>query len=182
MNAKLAAILGAACAAIAGPAAAQADPDQGFVPGPPASESLPADAATTPPTDTGPAPAPPTTATEVLLADTWNTAACGFTDTASFSLATPVRLSRFALWYNWRAGESQVRFTVALNGQAAGQGVLTRGDCDPYQGAWCEARGAPAAQIPAGRYTFRLESARVCQNAASGGAGFIRAWGYVIGG
>ncbi|MGA0599631.1 hypothetical protein ACO2Q3_02895 [Caulobacter sp. KR2-114] len=119
---------------------------------------------------------------EVQLADTWNTGGCGFTDTATLDLGQSVRLSRISLWYNWQPGEREVRYTVSLHGRQVGGGVLTRGDCDPYQGAWCEARDTPDADLQAGQYRFQLERGHLCQNGGSGGAGFIRAWGYPTGG
>ena len=120
-------------------------------------------------------------ASEVQLFDNWNTGGCGLTDTASLDLRARTHVTRVTLWYNWRAGENAVRYTVSSRGRQVGGGTLTRGDCDPYQSAWCEARDTPDADLDSGRYTFRLESGRVCQNDGSGGAGFIKVWGYDTG-
>lgn len=121
-------------------------------------------------------------ASEVKLTDTWNTAACGFTDTATLDLDQPIHLTRVSLWYNWQAGEHEIRYTVNRDGSEFGGGVLTRGDCDPYQAAWCEARDTPDTDLDAGRYSLRLEGGRLCQNSGSNGTGFIRAWGRRSGG
>jgi len=177
MKAMFAAL--AAALAIGGAAVAQDDPDQSFTPGPPPGESL----STVPPLPTGPgedAASSPANgvAAEAQLSDNWNTGACGFTDTTTFDLAAPTHLTRVSLWYNWRVGESSVGYRIASNGRDVGGGSLTRGGCDPYQGAWCEARDAPAVALPPGRYSIRLDSGRLCQNGGSGGAGFMKAWGY----
>jgi hypothetical protein len=115
---------------------------------------------------------------EAQLSDNWNTAACGFTDTATLDLGGATRLTRITLWYNWRAGETAVNYVVTSGGRQVGAGTLHRGSCDPYQGAWCEAQDGLSADFDAGHYRLRLESARLCQNGGSDGAGFIRAWGY----
>lgn len=115
---------------------------------------------------------------ERTLMDNWNTAACGFTDTATLDVSSPIHLSRVDLWFNWRAGERSVTYTVSANGQDFGGGTLTRGDCDPYQGAWCVARDAPDIDLEPGRYEIRAARAGLCQNGGSGGAGFIKAYGY----
>ncbi|MFI4976468.1 MAG: hypothetical protein ACHP84_18180 [Caulobacterales bacterium] len=120
--------------------------------------------------------------TETQLYDNWNTAGCGFTDTATLTLDAPAHVSRVALWFNWRQGESGVGYTVTSNGRNVGGGTLTRGDCDPYQSTWCEARDTPDTDLDAGGYDFRVDRGAVCQNSGSGGAGFIKAWGYETGG
>jgi hypothetical protein len=120
--------------------------------------------------------------TEAQLTDNWNTGGCGLTDTATLDLDAPTHLTRVALWYNWRAGEDSVRYSVLSGGRQVSDGTLTRGGCDPHQSAWCEARDTPDAALDAGQYSFHLESARLCQNDASGRVGFIRAWGYRTGG
>jgi hypothetical protein len=93
-------------------------------------------------------------------------------------VASPLHLSRIDLWFNWQAGERSVTYTVSADGQAFGGGTLTRGDCDPYQGAWCVARDAPDIDLAPGRYEIRAARAGLCQNGGSGGAGFIKAYGY----
>lgn len=85
-------------------------------------------------------------------------------------------MSRLELWYNWQVNETSVEYTVSFRGQQVGTGTLTRGDCDPYQTAWCVAKDAPDTDLQAGTYTFHTAHARVCQNAGSGGRGFVRAY------
>ena len=109
--------------------------------------------------------------------ETWNTAACDVTDTAAFTIDIPLYLDRIELWYRWGAGESSVDYTVAFNGQAIGNGTLQRSACDPHQEGWCVARAEPGAELVPGSYTIKTKRARICRNSASGGQGFIRAFG-----
>ncbi len=109
--------------------------------------------------------------------DNWNTSGCGSTDTAILDVNRPMQLDRIQLWFNWRANERTVNYRVYFQGREIGGGTLRRGDCDPYQAAWCAADDSPASSLAPGRYTFRLDRAALCQNSGSGGAGFIRAWG-----
>jgi hypothetical protein len=118
----------------------------------------------------------PASASEKIF-ETWNPAACEVTDTAAFTIDSPVHLDRIEIWYRWAAGETSVDYTVAFNGKAIGVGTLVRGDCDPGQEAWCVAHAEPGAKLVPGSYTIKTERARICRNAASGGHGFIRAFG-----
>src|SRR5665213_158947 len=135
----------AAAVAIGGAAMAQVDPDQSFTPGPPPSDQTPippppngdGEGFNQPPSNNS---AEPTGATEALLFDNWNTGGCGLTDTATLDLAAPTHLARVSLWYNWQAGERGVNYSVSSGRRQVGGGTLTRGSCDPYQSAWCEAR------------------------------------------
>jgi hypothetical protein len=111
------------------------------------------------------------------LRDNWNTAACGFTDTATLDVDSPMRLDRFELWVNWLSGEQSMAYRVFRDGEEIGGGQVERADCDPYQSAWCVASDSPAAELDPGRYEFRIERSAICQNDASDGWGFIRAWG-----
>lgn len=120
---------------------------------------------------------PAASQTERVLADNWNTAACGFTDTATLVLDAPGFLSRIDIWYRWNGDETAIAYTVLADGAVAGQGTLQRSDCDPYQSAWCIARDTPEMKLPPGRYDFRTANANICQNGGSGGMGFIKAYG-----
>jgi len=111
------------------------------------------------------------------LADNWNTAACDVTDLASLSINRPTRLQRVDLWYHWPPNESSVGYTVSRNGGVVARGELSRAECDPYQAAWCVARVEPGADLEPGIYEFRTARAGICQNAGSGGQGFIKAFG-----
>lgn len=113
-----------------------------------------------------------------LLVENWNPQGCGFTDHAQFSLPQATRLDRIDLWYNWAQQERSSRYRLAnTNGRVFAEGLLARDSCDPYQGAWCVATGSPRISLPAGSYTIQTERPRVCQNPASRGQGFIKAWG-----
>ena len=120
--------------------------------------------------------APMTNAGAQEFVNNWNTGACRLTDSATINVSQPQHMSRLELWYNWQPNESSVGYTVSFNGQQIGTGTLKRADCDPYQAAWCIARDTPEAEMSVGTYTFRTAHPRVCQNAGSGGQGFIRAY------
>jgi len=111
-----------------------------------------------------------------LLADNWNTAACDQTDRAILTLAQATHVDRVDLWFHWSQGEQSVAFKLVRDGQAQVEGSLARGECDPYQAAWCVATVEPQADLAAGSYTFVVGRAAVCVNAGSGG-GFLRATG-----
>ena len=111
-----------------------------------------------------------------LLADNWNTAACNQADRAILNLARPAHVDRVDLWFHWNEGEQAVGFKVLRDGQPQVEGSLARGDCDPYQAAWCAATVEPQADLEAGSYAFVVERAAVCVNAKSRG-GFLRATG-----
>jgi hypothetical protein len=70
-----------------------------------------------------------------------------------------------------------VYFTASVGGEVMEEGELTRAECDPNQAAWCVARLEAGVEIEPGTYTFRTERAAICQNRASGGNGFICAYG-----
>jgi len=117
-------------------------------------------------------------APSVTIYEAWNSAGCGFTDSAALPLGEPVRLDRIQLWFNWRAGETSAPFVLLKDGVQIAQGQLSRGDCDPYQAAWCNAEAdIGIRRLAPGDYTVQVAIARVCQNAGSNGRGFIRAWG-----
>jgi len=111
-----------------------------------------------------------------LLADNWNTAACDQTDRAILTLAQATHVDRVDLWFHWSQGEQSVAFKLVRDGQAQVEGSLARGECDPYQAAWCAATVEPQADLAAGSYAFVVGRAAVCVNAGSGG-GFLRATG-----
>ena len=111
------------------------------------------------------------------LFDNWNTAACAFTDRAGFDLAQPTRLAGVELWYDWQPGEGAVDFTLSIDGNEVTQGQLVRAGCDPYQRNWCAAQASLELDAPAGTVEITAAQPRLCQNAGSGGFGFIRAFG-----
>jgi hypothetical protein len=107
----------------------------------------------------------------------WNTSACEMTDTAGFMLDRSVRADRIEVWYRWRAREVSVAYMLSQNGQTLRSGVLTRGDCDPYQEKWCVATDRIDLRLPPGNYLIRTGRARVCQNSGSDGNGFVKVYG-----
>ena len=111
-----------------------------------------------------------------LLADNWNTAACDQTDRAILTLAQATHVDRVDLWFHWNQGEQSVAFKLVRDGRAQVEGALARGECDPYQAAWCAATVEPQADLEAGSYTFVVQRAAVCVNGGIGG-GFLRATG-----
>jgi len=116
--------------------------------------------------------------TEVALVDNWNPGACALTDSAGLDLRSTTRVSRVTLWYHWNPGEGSVGYSLISGGRTVSSGALVRAECDPYQAAWCAANATLNLTLRPGRYVIRTARAGVCQNAASGGAGFIKAWGY----
>ena len=109
--------------------------------------------------------------------DNWNTSACGFTDVAGFDLSEPTRLTSVELWYHWRPNESEVGYVLLLDGRPLKRGRLMRAGCDPYQEAWCGARGNLGVEVPPGRVDIQVARPRLCQNPQSGGEGFARVFG-----
>ncbi len=114
------------------------------------------------------------------LYSVWNPQGCGFTDTSQLRLGQASRIDRIDVWYNWRGGEETLPFELTgPDGRVAASGTLARDSCDPYQAAWCVGTVSPRVTLAAGTWTVRVARARICQNPASGGAGFIKAWGGV---
>lgn len=109
--------------------------------------------------------------------ETWNTATCEVTDTATLTIDGSVHVDAIELWYHWGADERAVDYTVAFNGQKIGSGTLEPGKCDPHDEGWCIARAEPGADLVPGSYTIQTPQAQICRNADSGGQGFIRAFG-----
>lgn len=120
----------------------------------------------------------PATSSSAEFANNWNTAACNFTDTAGLDVRRAIHLDRFELWIKWRANERSTGYRVLFGGSDIGGGVVRRGDCDPYQSAWCTATDSPDVDLAPGLYKIRIDNKAICQNSGSGGAGFIRASGH----
>jgi hypothetical protein len=109
--------------------------------------------------------------------DNINTGACGFTDTATLDLQASAHLDQIALWFNWARGESSLPYTISTGGRVVRSAAMTRGQCDAYQNSWCLAVDRLNMDLGPGSYTVRAGQPRVCQNAGSGGRGFIQAYG-----
>lgn len=115
------------------------------------------------------------------LMSIWNPQGCGFSDRSPLTLSAATRIDRIDIWYNWTAGEASSPFDIlSASGQPVARGTLVRDSCDPYQSAWCVGTASPSITLPAGSYVVRTPRARICQNAASGNRGFIRAWGGTV--
>lgn len=113
----------------------------------------------------------------LLVFETWNTAACGMTNTAPFRIDVPTRLTEVVVWYAWRRSETAPPFALVGNGAMAARGVLGRGACERRQAAWCEARAAVSVDAAPGDWALAVGEARICRNEASGGRGFVRVIG-----
>jgi hypothetical protein len=114
---------------------------------------------------------------EQQLVSVWNPETCGFTNTAALTVSAPTRLTRLDLWYKWNPDETQVAYTLVSNGQTVFSGSLQRAECDAYQTSWCVARDTPNVDLAAGSYQVQVGREAICQNTASQGAGFIKAFG-----
>jgi hypothetical protein len=112
-----------------------------------------------------------------VIFDNGNIDACELTDTAVFTIDRPVRIEQFDVWYRWRNREVSVAYSLSQNGQTLRNGVLVRGDCDPYQEKWCNATDRFSLRLAPGTYAIRTERARVCQNQGSNGIGFVKVYG-----
>ena len=112
-----------------------------------------------------------------LLQDNWNRSACQMTDQVTLTITRPTRLDRFELWIKWPADTLSLPYRVLAGGSDVGGGEVHRGDCDPYQTNWCSGADNPRVKLAPGDYKIRLERKAICQNAESGHAGFLRAWG-----
>jgi hypothetical protein len=119
----------------------------------------------------------PANASAQVIYENWNPAACDVTDAATLPLDRPTRLQRVDIWYHWAASEASTRYSVSSNARTIAEGDLVRAECDPYQPAWCVARVELGFDVSPGAYVFRTPRAAICQNAGSGGQGFIRAFG-----
>lgn len=112
-----------------------------------------------------------------MVFDNWNTSGCDMTDTSEFTLDRPVRVDRIEIWYRWRTREGSVGYMLSKDGQTLRSGVLTRGDCDPYQEKWCVATDRIGLWLHPGTYLIRTDRPRICQNPESNGYGFVKVYG-----
>lgn len=106
-----------------------------------------------------------------------NIDACEMTDTAMFTLDRPLHIEQFDVWYRWRNRETSVAYSLSQDGRTLRNGVLVRGDCDPYQERWCNATERFSLRLAPGTYVIRTQRPRVCQNEGSNGIGFVKVWG-----
>jgi hypothetical protein len=119
----------------------------------------------------------PAIAEERALRNNWNTDACGLTDTAVMHLEWPTHVHHVELWYNWLGDQRHVPYKLFHEGRLIREGAFKRGSCDANQPSWCVASEHLDAHLHSGRYTFKVEGGRVCQNSGSRGMGFIKIYG-----
>ena len=128
-----------------------------------------------------PEPIPPVQGADEQLFSNGNIGACDYTDTSTFTLEEEVFVSKLRMWYYWGAGETTLPYTLTLNGEEFASGELERASCDPYQTSWCEANYYANKNFPAGAYVLKAGSAKLCQNAESGGNGMYIIYGKKLG-
>lgn len=117
-------------------------------------------------------------ASDTLLVEVNNPAACSFTDTATFSLERDVMVTRIRTWYSWDQAEESIPYTLTSGTKTVSSGQLIRKDCDPYQRQWCIAADFSFNKpLEKGDYTLTVPKKKICQNSASGNKGFIFVWG-----
>lgn len=117
-------------------------------------------------------------AAEEVLFENWNRSTCAYTNLSVFVLDAPAKVSRIELWYDWAADPAPPFLLWNGEGKVVLRGTLARGDCDPNQRTWCQARAdLRGGGLSAGSYMVQVGGARQCRNAASGGNGFVRVVG-----
>jgi hypothetical protein len=109
--------------------------------------------------------------------DNGNTYACEMTNTAVFTLDRPVRTDRIEVWYQWHSHERSLKYKLSKDGHALLSGVMTKGNCDPYQTEWCVAADGLDLLLRPGTYLIQTEHPHICQNAASDGNGIVKVFG-----
>lgn len=108
---------------------------------------------------------------EQKLLDNGNTAACGTTQIARFSLQQAVLINSISVWYNTNIGGRELKFT--LSGPVSLNGTMQAVSCDPYQSQWCVGEIKLGQKFMPGDYVITTEQDAVCQNTGSGGNGFV---------
>ena len=106
----------------------------------------------------------------VTLFDNWKSGGCGTTYTARGRLSNKALVTQIVFWSDSSIAKG------SLNGTLQGPGVslpiiTRRGSC---QWSWCAETVQLKKILPAGEYTFRANISSLCQNAKSGGIGYIR--------
>lgn len=101
-----------------------------------------------------------------------NKAGCNYTDFSNFSLSQPAEINRLIIWYNASIAGTDVV------GELRGPGVYMKlrfntVGCDVYQSQWCSGHAVIHKTLRAGDYQVTIPQRAICQNAMSGGKGFI---------
>ncbi|MFH0998692.1 MAG: hypothetical protein V1844_24850 [Pseudomonadota bacterium] len=111
----------------------------------------------------------------VTLFDNWNTGGCGTTNTARGRLSNKALVTQIVFWSDSSIAKGSINGT--LQGPGISLPIITmRGSC---QWSWCAEIVQLKKILPAGEYTFRANIGSLCQNAESGGIGYIRMEGCV---
>lgn len=105
--------------------------------------------------------------------DNWNKGGCGYTDLIRVTLDRDQSVGRARTWISWPQGVSTAPYTLLRDGVPVRSGTFTRNSCDPYQPAWCEGVDDWNLTLEGGSYVIVTGLARVCQNGASDGNGFL---------
>jgi len=114
-----------------------------------------------------------------FLQDNWNPAACSFTGSAAVKIpASGAQIDRIVTWYRWDPDQQSASAGFySPNGSTVISGQIARGTCDLYQPQWCEGLLDVGRALAGGTYTLQVMPPRICQNAGSDHAGFIRVVG-----
>lgn len=160
---------------IDGPTVSEKLPYENYVPEkttPPTAP--PATPPTTAPTQTPPTPSAQTTGKDAsktssatsdkMVFDSCNDyrGGCSLTDTAKFTLSTPIQGSLIQAWYSWGSGEKEITYALKHNGADFASGTMVRADCDPYQGQWCNGNHILVKEFPAGDYELKVSNKKMC--------------------
>jgi len=114
-----------------------------------------------------------------FLQDNWNPAGCSLTGSAAVQIpASGAQVERIVTWYRWDADQQSASAGFySPDGGTVISGQIARGSCDLYQPQWCEGLLDVGQALGAGTYTLQVMPPRICQNAGSDHAGFIRVEG-----
>jgi hypothetical protein len=110
-----------------------------------------------------------------------NIAACGYTDTSTFTISQEVYVAKLRMWYYWSKDEVKLPYTLTKDGVEYSKGDLVRASCDPYQTSWCEANIYPKKNMPAGKYIMTVANKKMCQNSGTQGNGMYGVYGKKLG-
>lgn len=101
--------------------------------------------------------------------------ACSLTDKAEWALDKDLNVTMVQFWFNWKAGETTLDFTITKDGQEFLKGIAKRTNCDTYQNNWCNADYVTDKTFTQGKYSSKISSTRQCLK--PGGTGTVRLYG-----
>ncbi len=127
-------------------------------------------------------PASATSSKPTLVVSIGNSAACQFTDTATFRLDKPVNVTQLIMWYSWSPGETSVPYKLYRGVQELRSSRFVKGGTDTYQKQWGDGVDEPQMNLQAGEYVVKVANKRMAQNSGTGGNGMIRVvtGGYLV--